>query len=193
MIAAHQQTDRAETAPELYAREAQQLQTLEARAEKLAGWLNHHDDKIGARGAPIKSHITDHDSAKMKTSHGVIQGYDGVAMVDQQHRVIVDAEAFGVAQEQQLLAPMITGTREAGAAAGGPKDIFKQAKLTVDSGFHTEANMKQVFKEGIDAYIPDTHFRQRDPRFADAARHKPARENTSTTPKFAPQDFVYDP
>jgi transposase len=192
LLETHQETDRAETAPELYAREAKQLKTLQARAQKLATWLSSHDDKIGARGVPIKSNITDNDSAKMKTSHGVIQGYDGVAMVDQKHQVIVNAQAFGVAQEHALLAPMIAGTREACAAAGGPKDIFKQAKLTVDAGFHTEANMKQLFDEGIDAYVPDTQFRQRDPRFANAARHKPAKK-TSARRKLGPQDFVYDP
>jgi hypothetical protein len=44
--------------------------------------LSDHDDKIGKGGKPIKSNITDNDSAKMKTSKGVIQGYDGVATVD---------------------------------------------------------------------------------------------------------------
>jgi len=43
----------------------------------------------------------------MKTSHGVIQGYDGVAMVDDRHQVIVHAEAFGEVQEQELLEPMM--------------------------------------------------------------------------------------
>jgi len=42
----------------------------------------------------------------MKTSHGLIQGYDGVAVVDDKHQVIVHAEAFGVAQEHDLHKPM---------------------------------------------------------------------------------------
>ena len=193
LLAAHQQTDRVEIDPELSAREAQHLKTLQAQVEKLAVWLSGHEDKIGARGCPIKSNITDNDSAKMKTSHGVIQGYDGVAMVDQKHQVIVHAEAFGEAQEQHRLAPMISGTRQAFQAISGPEDIFKQAKLTVDAGFHPEANMKLLFEQGIDAYVPDNRFRQRDPRFANAARHKPRPEKTSPPRKFRPQDFVYDP
>jgi transposase len=193
LLLAHQQTDRAETAPELFQREAQQLETLQAQAEKLAAWLVSHEDKIGARGLPIKSNVTDNDSAKLKTSHGVIQGYDGVAMVDQKHQVIVHAEAFGEAQEQQLLAPMISGTRQAFQAIAGPEDIFKKAKLMVDAGFHTEANMKLLFEPSIDAYVPDNRFRQRDPRFATAARHKPARTKPSPPQKFGPHDFVYDP
>ncbi|OCC16388.1 Mobile element protein [Dissulfuribacter thermophilus] len=46
----------------------------------------------------------------MKTSKGVIQGYNGLAMVDAKHQVIVHAEAFGDGQEQHLLEPMIEGT-----------------------------------------------------------------------------------
>jgi hypothetical protein len=53
--------------------------------------------------------------------------------------------------------------------------------------------MKLLFEEGIDAYVPDTRFRQRDPRFADASRHKPTREKSSSRRRFGPQDFVYDP
>lgn len=189
-LEAHRQTDRAEAAPELAEREASKLETLKARSEKLARWLATHQDKIGARGCPIKSNITDNESAKMKTSHGVIQGYDGVAVVDQKHQVIVQAEAFGEAQEQHLLAPMIAGTREAFAAIGCSPDIFKQARLTMDAGFHTEANMKLLFEEGIDAYVPDTQFRQRDPRFAEAGRHKPAK--AAVRRHFGPPDFVYD-
>jgi transposase len=119
LLEAHRQADRAETAPELYEREAKQRETLQARAEKLTMWLESHEDKIGAQGKPIKSNLTDNDSAKMTTSHGVIQGYDGVAMVDQRHQVIVHAHAFGEAQEQHLLAPMIAGTRAAFQASAG--------------------------------------------------------------------------
>ncbi|MEW8026001.1 MAG: hypothetical protein AB2805_13410 [Candidatus Thiodiazotropha sp.] len=43
----------------------------------------------------LKSNITDNQSAKMKTSHGVIQGYTGVAAVDSEQQIVVHAEAFG--------------------------------------------------------------------------------------------------
>jgi Transposase DDE domain len=41
-----------------------------------------------------------------------------------------------------------------------------------DSGYHSEANVKMILQEGIDAYIADPHFRKRDPRFAQVERHK---------------------
>ena len=77
--------------------------------KKIRGWLSENDDKIGKSGKPIKSNITDNESAKMKTSKGVIQGYDGVTAVDGKHQVIVHAEAFGQAQEHDLLKPMVEG------------------------------------------------------------------------------------
>ena len=112
-------------------------------------------------------------------------------MVDQKHPVIVHAEAFGQAQEQSLLEPMLAGTREAFRAIGVSEDIFREVKLLGDSGFFTEANLKKRFEEGFDADIPDTQFRKRDERFANAARHKPPKADNKSE-KFTPKDFGYD-
>jgi len=103
----------------------------------------------------------------MKTSHGVVQGYDGVAVVDDKHQIIVHAEAYGAPQEHELLQPMVEGTRQ-----NLGTDVFKETKLTADSGFHSEANMQLLMEQGIDAYVADTQFRKRDPRFADRDRYK---------------------
>ena len=46
----------------------------------------------------------------MSTNHGVIQGYNGVAMVDEKHQIIVNAEAHGEGQEAHLLKPMLEST-----------------------------------------------------------------------------------
>ena len=88
------------------------------------------------------------------------------------HQVIVHAEAFGAAQEHDLLKPMMEGTRENFKEIGNKQDVFEKAKLVADSGYHTEANMQMVMEEGIDAYIADTQFRKRDPRFADVDKYK---------------------
>ena len=53
--------------------------------------------------------------------------------------------------------------------------------------------MQYVFEAGIDAYIADTQFRKRDPRFASAARHKErARKDNGAVRLFRPADFTYD-
>jgi hypothetical protein len=41
---------------------------------KLRDWLSSHADVVSKRGYVKTQNITDPDSAKMKTSHGVIRG-----------------------------------------------------------------------------------------------------------------------
>ena len=104
------------------------------------------------------------------------------------------AEAFGEAQEHDLLGPMVEHTRANFQAIGTDEDVFKAAKLTADSGFHTEANMQRLFAEEIDAYVADRLFRQRDPRFVGADRYKQRqRQQRSGRSKrlFSPADFVF--
>ena len=176
--------------PQIREREVKRLAKLEATEKKLGDWLAEHDDKIGKRGTPIKSNITDNESAKMKTCHGVVQGYDGLAMVDQKRQIAVYAEVFGEAQEQSLLEPMIENTKKEFRSIESSDNIFEKTKLTADAGFHTEKNMEKLYEEGIDAYIADNRFRRRDPRFASAKRHKPITEKKAK--RFRPRDFLYD-
>ena len=153
----HLEMDKKEKDKEIIEQETKYMKTLRKKILKVKKFLAENEDKPGKRGKPIKSNITDNESAKMKTSHGVIQGYNGVTVVDSKHQVIVHAEAFGAAQEHDLLWPMIKGTKE-NFEELGDKDVFEKAKLVADSGYHTEENMKMVMGEGIDAYIADTSF-----------------------------------
>jgi transposase len=171
IIGRHREMDKREKDKGIIEQEAKYVKTMKEKAKKIKQWLDRNDDKPGKTGKPVKSNITDNESAKMKTSHGVIQGYNGVAVVDEKHQVIVHAEAFGAAQEHDLLKPMIEGTRE-NFEEMGEKDVFEKAKLVADSGYHTEGNMQMVMEEGIDAYIADTQFRKRDPRFAEVDKYK---------------------
>ncbi|ADH85190.1 transposase [Desulfurivibrio alkaliphilus] len=196
MLSRHREQDQAQGDQNLATREEQYVATLQKRARKIREWLKDHDDKPGKTGKPKKSNITDNESAKMKTSHGVIQGYDGVTTVDGKHQVIVHAEAFGEAQEHDLLQPMVDATREHFRAIGKDEDVFRSAKLTADSGFHTEANMKMLASAEIDAYVADNRFRKRDPRFVDADRYKERHRQERAKLKgrsglFSTADFVF--
>jgi transposase len=171
IIKRHREMDASEKDNEVIEQEGKYVDTLRSKAKKIRQWLKDNDDKPGKLGKPVKSNITDNESAKMKTSHGVIQGYNGVAVVDDKHQVIVHAEAFGAAQEHDLLQPMVEGAKETFESIGD-KDVFGSAKLVADSGYHTEANVKMLMEEAIDAYIADPHFRKRDPRFANVDRYK---------------------
>ena len=172
IVKRHREVDEREADRGGIEQEEKYVETLRGKVKKIKAWLRENEDKAGKSGKPVKSNITDNESAKMKTSHGVIQGYDGVAVIDGRHQVVVHAEVFGVGQEHELLLPMIEGTRENLEAIGNKKDVFKKAKLTADSGFHTEANMKEVMTQNIDAYIADTQFRKRDPRFSEVDKYK---------------------
>jgi transposase len=172
IVKRHREVDARESDKVIVEQEEQYVETLRGKVKKIRVWLRENGDKPGKSGKPLKSNITDNESAKVKTSHGVIQGYDGVVVVDGKHQVVVHAEAFGVAQEHELLLPMIEGTRENFEAIGHKRDVFEKAKLTADSGFHTEANMKGVMAQGIDAYIADTGFRKRGPRFGGVDKYK---------------------
>jgi len=178
-------------------REVQAAQAIKEKARKIQRWLDDNDDKPGKSGQPKKSNITDNDSAKMKTSKGVIQGYDGVACVDARHQVIVHGEAFGEAQEHDLLQPMIEQTRQHFQAIRD-QNIFKTTRLTADSGFYNTANVTHLYQNGIDGYLPDLGFRKRDPRFADVERYRARAKKDKevyygkTHRHYTSPDFHYD-
>ncbi|MGV8075077.1 MAG: transposase [Syntrophobacteraceae bacterium] len=191
IVEKHQQMDQ-KPSEEILSREKQYVETLKKRLEKVKNRLATNEDKPGKTRKALKSNITDNESAKMKSSHGILQGYDGVAVVDSKHQVVVCAEAFGEAQEHDLLEPMIQKTRENFQAIGKEEDIFSEAKLTADSRFHTEKNMQMLSEEGIDGYVADQLFRKRDPRFADAQRFKRTGKRANSPHLFTPNDFSYD-
>ena len=197
IITKHKERDKTESDSAVREKEEQYVATL-TKVKKIKDWLAENDDKPGSsRNGPRKSNITDNESATMKTSHGVIQGYNGVAMVDSKHQIVVHAEATGDS-EPAILQPMVEKTRENFNAIGQEENIFKETKLTADSGFHSEKNVELVTESGIDAYIADNKFRHRDSRFKDADRHK-ERFNKEMARKFdrpitfQPRDFTVSP
>jgi hypothetical protein len=194
MIEMHRSEDGKNTDPDVRLKDELYIEKLKNTAEKIHTWMDLHDDKIGCSGKAVKSNITDNDSAKMKTSHGVIQGYVGVAAADQKHHVIVDANAYGQGHENDLLIPTINNIRENFQQIGNTGDVFKGTKLTADSGYHSEKNMKYIIDQNIDAYVADTHFRKRDPRFSSAEKYKEHTDNKVKKKKgklFKPADFTF--
>ena len=80
----------------------------------------------------------------MKTSHGVIQGYIGVAAVDSQYQVVVHAEAHGQPQEHGLLKPTVEGIREALTPGRSKKDPLKGAKVSADIAMNSTFSWQRV-------------------------------------------------
>ncbi|MBY4679151.1 IS1182 family transposase, partial [Marinobacterium arenosum] len=198
MLTTHQAQDQ-QLEPEVQQKQVQQIEKLERVSAKIKKHLATEPERLGRRGTPIKSNITDPDSAKMKTAKGVIQGYNGVAAVDSKHQIIVHAQAYGAGQEQHTLSPMLFGIRrQFRALPESDPFILRKARVTADSGFHSEANMKLIYRLGIDGYIADNQFRKRDPRFIDSTTYnqqqaKRRKERGSQFKRFTPADFDYDP
>ena len=188
MIAQQKNADTAPTDDARVKRELLQLERLHKEARQLRDWLKTHpEDRTGAKGAVRLSNRTDNESAKMATSKGVIQGYTGVAAVDEKTQIIVEAQAHGTGSEQALLLPLV----EATAALRTSETV-----MTADAGYHSEANLKALAETAVEAYIPDNGYRKRDERYADQAIHttKPdplwnKAKTPVTVPRFTPQDF----
>jgi transposase len=142
-----------------------QIEKLQKKADRLDRWLKGHDAKIGKQGREIRSNVTDNESGLLVTSHGVIQGYNGQALVDSKRQVIVHAEAFGDRQDHHAIPPVLDGAKENMEAIGCGEEYFAGKIFTADSNYHDPTNLKKCDEEGLDAYIPDKRFRRRDPRF----------------------------
>lgn len=187
ILAKHRESDQRSLDETMIARERAQVSKLRRASRKIQQFLETHDERQGLSGKPVQSNLTDNDSAKMKTSHGVIQGYTGVAAVDSQHQVVVHAEAFGQGQEHGLLEPMVEGVER----ALNEEPVFDRAMLSADSGYHNAKTLEYLDTQLIDAYIADTGFRARDPRFKDYERHKPL-ERLKVKERFSQEEFRID-
>jgi len=196
LVSRHRQEDERGERSAARTVEEKTVETLSAKADRITRWLAEHEDRIGTRGKPVKSNITDNESAKMVSSHGVIQGYNGIATVDEKHQIVVDAQAVGDGHEAQHVESVVESVAETAEALDPQGDLFDETVVTADSGFHSEASVKAVLDRGIDAYIADNHFRQRDPGFADQQTHKKKTTDKRKTSKarkyFTATDFVFD-
>ena len=162
----------------------QQVEKLQRKAELIDRWLVENQPKQGAAGRENQSNITDNDSAKMMTSHGAVQGYNSQALIDGKYQVIVHGEAFGDGQDHGHVPPMLDGALANLQSLGHEPDYFKGKVFTADSNYHTQVNLRKCQELGLDAYIPDRKFRNRDPRFTTQKRRQVRR--------FTLKDFHHD-
>lgn len=195
MVESHRRQDAGQNEDVLEQRERQQIETLSRNSQKIRKWLADNNEKTNRKGKPLKSNITDNESATMKGSHGVIQGYTGVAAVDAKSQVIVHASAYGTGQENGLLPEVVNDLRDHFEHMKRD-DPFRSAMVLSDSGYHSEATLASLHEQNVNALVADTGFRSRDPRFAEAWKHKPREKQRAPGERkskwFQPKDFDYD-
>lgn len=191
MLKAHRSRDESKDSGEVSELDTTRIERLQTEAKRIREFLSTHAERRSEKGAVRKSNVTDNDSAKMATSKGVIQGYTAVAAVDSQAQIIVAAHTHGSGSEQSALLPMVAKT-----------DALRtdQTIVTADAGYHSEANLQELFEREIPALIADGLMRRRDERFAQQGRYKAlpdplydkAVASKPSSAKFQPSDFVYD-
>ena len=99
----------------------------------------------------------------MVSSHGVIQGYNATAMVDEKHQVIAYAEAFGENEGSRHTRPMLEGAKK-NLEETGKENPLKGKVVTADNGYFSVDSLKACEEFEVDAYLPDSKYRKRDPQ-----------------------------
>ena len=189
MLDRHRASDEHTSPEDPGGKSAARIERMKREAAQIRAWLAEHpQDRKGPTGGVRKSNLTDNDSAKMATDKGVIQGYNGIAVVDAAHQVIIEAQAHGSGAEQELLLPTLD------SCAG---QMASQTLLTADAGYHSESNLAALAERGIEALVADPGMRRRDERLAGQHLHKvkpdPLHDKSRRTPKrklFAASDFL---
>ena len=196
----HQNLDRRRSDDKERAKRLEQsIETLDKAHEKIDQFLKTASPRMGTgkKTKEVKSNITDNESAKMTTSKGTLQGYNGVATVDKKHQIIVDAQAFGAGSEYHTLEPVLEAVKDRFNRLDISEDIYAdEVIVTADTGFANEDNMRYLHEENINAYIPDNQFRSRDPKFTDqkvkyGKRHQEKKKNVVNV--IPASEFNFDP
>ncbi|MRR07789.1 MAG: IS1182 family transposase, partial [Deltaproteobacteria bacterium] len=178
-------------------RRDKRIKRLKQKAKRIEKFLAHNEPKTGSGGKEIQSNVTDNESAKMATSHGVVQGYNANAAVDEKCQVVLHGEAFGKGDDSTAMGTMLEGVRENLEAAGWEEPLTGMT-ISADTGYYSVKNLQDCKEFGVDAYVPDPQFRKRDVRFEDAGRHRrsvdrnKAKYTTSKKRFFDAEDFTLD-
>ena len=174
-------------------KEKQTIDTLLRNADKIDKFLNDNEKRVGKSRSKkeVQSNITDNESCKMTTSKGTIQGMTCVTAADDKHQIIIEAQAYGMGQEQATLKPMVEKIKN-----HFDGDVFASGcVLTADTGYCSEANLEFLHSEKITAVIPDNNFRLRDPIYSESesfAKHKEHRQATRKDNKKTRKIFGID-
>jgi transposase len=97
-----------------------------------------------------KINTTDADAVFMKTTNGIKTSYNGQAVVDQEHQVIIAADVTNQPADVEQLIPMIDQGEH---NASGGIDV-----CSADSGYSSGENLKALEDRRVEPYIPDREY-----------------------------------
>ena len=134
---------------------------LQRQIKKLDKFIAGMEDKKGKEGQAIRSNVTDNESATIHSSKGYVQGYNAIAVSDQKNQIIVNAEAYGTANEGEHLPEMLDGLEKNLGSAGFVPDEKKKPSLLADANYCSEENLNACESRGFEAIIPDIQEKRR--------------------------------
>ena len=186
-IKAHKSADGASETEDT--RHAEQIARLEKDLAKVDRFLDENEPKLGESGKEVNDNATDPESCLMKTRHGMVQGYNAQALVEQENQIIASAGVEATGHDQKLARRALDEARENLEGGKLKKGSLTGAYLTADCQYHSEENIQAAEDHGMYPVIPDNRFRSRDPAFQGRERHKPKPKSAG---KFKQEDFEYD-
>ena len=163
-------------------RRERHIKRLERKLKKLEGFLQQAQAKPGSCGREVQTNISDPESAKIKSSHGYIQGYNGIAIADSGSQVIIAGKVIGSGCERGCFPEMLDRLEENMKKITGKKKPLKKSLVLADTGYFSEDNLQEAAKRKIQVLIPDTKFRKRVCGF----------EETDVKKYFGIEDFRYN-
>jgi len=90
--------------------------------------------------------VTDPDTRKMPTAHGMIVGYNAQMAVDAKHKLIAADDVTNEVTDFKQLAEV--------ALAAKTNLEFKQTEAVADAGYYNAAEVSRCVEQGITPYIP---------------------------------------
>ena len=143
MFADHQKADAYADEQENREKEKaeKRLKKLKSDITKITEFMENNEPKMGSRNKEIKSNITDNESGKMSTSHGVIQGYNSQALVDDKHQIVIVSGVSGEGQDNNQADPILDKAKANMQAIGYDEEYFRGKELSADSNYHSKKNL----------------------------------------------------
>jgi transposase len=90
--------------------------------------------------------VTDPDTRKMPTAHGMIVGYNAQMAVDAKHKLIAADDVTNEVTDYQQLANV--------ALAAKANLEIKQAEVVADAGYYNAAEVDRCTEQGLTPYVP---------------------------------------
>ena len=90
--------------------------------------------------------VTDPDTRKMPTAHGMLVGYNAQLAVDAKHKLIAADDVTNEVTDYKQLANV--------ALAAKANLEIKQAEVVADAGYYNAAEVSRCAEQGLTAYVP---------------------------------------